>query len=415
MPKLGGRAKKISGATSSPQIWFGGYAPACGTPHRRLCDVDIRPAKATTCVMSEKNEVRHCSTCSLMPYDVSSLRRRIVWLTVSNAEMKSNRMSTDFSRMSVGSGSSEHVFDGELRSFRISSAVYSRNNVSCVRRKWRQIRGVSGSSNTADFVDEVPWELLSCQWRSGLRWVLVLFQDTRQWSPQFLRTWQCKLTSKYFPSVGTRHASLASDRPMRHDLHRSLTVDNVARTTGTFDGPGDIHRQTMDSSAESVERKWTQEHGRQQFAAEYCHRRRRARQLLYDVAGLHWHTVLTTPVHGSTSLDWSSPRAVWSDSPIEWQTGWVGTDRRRGNGQRRLWVDRRCSWMVGRLNVWNNYWEIKMFACVMMRSKMLPSLWVGCATAWCRSSDDSSSARRTACRSAKLFTVIQKCQAHNVP
>jgi len=149
-------------------------------------------------------------------------------------------------------------------------------------------------------------------------------------SSNFPHCWQCKLSSKCFPSVGTRHASLASDRPMRHDLRRCLTVDNVARTTGTFDGTGDIHRQTMDSSDESVERKWTQEHGRQQFAAEYRHRRRRARQLSYDVAGHHWHTVLTTPVHRSTSLDWPSLRAVWSDSPVEWQLTddeeWSGMD-----------------------------------------------------------------------------------------
>ena len=49
-------------------------------------------------------------------------------------QMKGNRISNDFlSRMSVGSGSNEHVFGGELRrSFRISSAVYSRNDVSCL-------------------------------------------------------------------------------------------------------------------------------------------------------------------------------------------------------------------------------------------------------------------------------------------
>ena len=36
----------------------------CSRLQSRLCDVDMLPAKATTCIISETKKLSHCSTCS---------------------------------------------------------------------------------------------------------------------------------------------------------------------------------------------------------------------------------------------------------------------------------------------------------------------------------------------------------------
>jgi len=59
----------------------------CGTPQRRHCDDDFWPAKATTCVLSDRNEVSHWSAVPPTLYDNSSRGSRITWLTVSKVAL----------------------------------------------------------------------------------------------------------------------------------------------------------------------------------------------------------------------------------------------------------------------------------------------------------------------------------------